>query len=124
MFTLHLTDADHSLLRKLLAGVRPHVKRSLWPRIRKLQSQLNWPVEPSVVSYRIQGGTHLGIVGCYGEKTFKAKNIKELIEKVRTDRNLGDREVVPLKGKRGTIYQFMDADESTAFEFKVMERTR
>lgn len=75
-------------------------------------------------TYRIQGGTHLGIVSCYGEKTFKAKSVKDLIEKVRANRKLGDIPVVPHKTQRDTIiYQFMEG-EAVAFEFRIMEKTK
>jgi hypothetical protein len=69
-------------------------------------------------TFKVVGGTHLGIVSCFGEKTFYVNNEEELAEAVRKDRKLpADLKLTSRVSGNRTIWMYEDAHGNTVFEF-------
>ena len=82
------------------------------------------------MKYLVTGGTHLGIVSCYGEKEFEAKNEKELFELI--DKNLVKNKILDSEkginnldyyfdGSGKIIWVFTSENHYTLFEFYYKE---
>jgi hypothetical protein len=75
-----------------------------------------------MVKMTIHGGTHLGIVGLYGEKVFELDSPHDLEQAIREDRNL------PLANKScytssdgHPIHTLTDEEGKTIFEYRIVE---
>lgn len=70
--------------------------------------------------YLVTGGTHLGIVSCYGVKTFDADNMFDLMRKLRKDRKIPDAAKhigAKQKFQGKAVHQFVDSKNNVLFEY-------
>ena len=78
---------------------------------------------------KVAGGTHLGICGCYGERTFiisddtKIKDIpKVLKELIFSELSQNDKDSVMefYKNPMNKTYMFLNGNQETIFEYKIL----
>ena len=75
-----------------------------------------------MVKITIHGGTHLGIVGCYGEKVFELDSVHGLEQAIREDRNLPLATKSLYIAKNGhPVHTLTDKEGKTIFEYRLVE---
>ena len=70
----------------------------------------------------VEGGTHLGVIGCYGEQSFEVNNLEEVHDKIKNDESLKHHNLH--KYKKIIIddtYTFVDSNNKTIFEYRILE---
>lgn len=68
----------------------------------------------------VEGGTHLGIVGCYGRKEFEIRNPDELEKRIRKNRDLPTAKKSSYKHGTEIIHTLTDEKGATLFEYCVI----
>ena len=72
--------------------------------------------------WKVEGGTHLGFAGCYGEKTFKAETFEELLKKIRKDQKIEETCIFDCyKSSSHLTFCFTDESSRTIFEFRILD---
>ncbi|MFW9871548.1 MAG: hypothetical protein ACFFG0_00400 [Candidatus Thorarchaeota archaeon] len=70
---------------------------------------------------KVEGGTHLGIVGCYGVRTFNVKSVDEIEKIIRKEEELEDSEKSSYKTKNGTkIHTLVNKNNLVLFEWRII----
>lgn len=73
-----------------------------------------------VIMITVEGGTHLGIVGCYGEKTFDVDSLEDLEQEIRKDRDLSHAGKSTYEQHGETIHILTGRGGLTLFEYRVV----
>lgn len=68
--------------------------------------------------YTVEGGTHLGIVGCFGVKSYRAKDERELHNKILINRGLPENQKCDKYGEN--IITMVDDKGYTIFEYRIV----
>lgn len=98
----------------------PTIPEEVFSEIQRKVAQL--APEQEKLHYTIVGGTHIGISGLYGEKTFVAKDFNDLVEQIRKDIGLSRLppfEEYSFAGR--TLYRFVSSEGFDLFSFYIKE---
>jgi len=70
--------------------------------------------------FTVEGGTRLGIVGCYGEKTFDVDSLEDLELEIRKDRDLLCAGKSTYEQHGETIHTLTGHGGLTLFEYRIV----
>jgi len=71
---------------------------------------------------KVEGGTHLGMVGGYGVRTFNVKDESEIEQIIREEEDLQDAIKSSYKTPNGDlIHTLVDENELTLFEWNIIK---